>query len=688
MDEEWGLSMEELDSLERNAKRQLVERQHSSSSASSPPPGFASSSSAWTSPSKTRVLPASIFSSPSKASGRQVSIKFFRDRPGRIALETQYNPHIVTALKSVPGHEWDQNRRLWTYPEEKLEAILLAVSPLSHIVSNIATIWPLSLPTVQWQEGPGPPESISPMKSQVDFAGSPKIKKGQQIPVQIYLMTPDLIAARNPYHEKVKEACQSVSGRSWNKEERVWTFPRSSLEELVQSLLSMLSDSILIEAIPPLVLPDSVSLKITGNQEQGEGLGMECQQSQDYAVQKKLVRCSVKMLLHSSGCIAARFEYQPRLVSVLRSIPRAEWNARERLWLFPLFSLEQTEKALLAITDLCVNVEPLEPLIRRALEVSMNLPDMRGKYCKIPEDLETQLLPFQRDGIRFVLHHGGRSLIADEMGLGKTLQAIAFASCFEEDWPVLVITPSSLRLHWAAMINQWLHIRPIDIVVVMPLWAGSNYEGFNIVQSAGKQPIQFDGLFNIVSYDLVSKLQNEIAAANFKIIIADEAHYMKNAQAKRTNACVPLLQRSKYAILLSGTPALSRPIELYKQLEALQPGVYKNVHEYGRYFCMGGFFGVYQGASNCEELHALMKSTVMIRRLKRDVLSQLPLKRRQQIFLSLDEKGQKQMRALFLELESIKRSINSCNCQEETEKLKYSEKQLINKIHFQFPFLL
>ena len=44
-----------------------------------------------------------------------------------------------------------------------------------------------------------------------------------------------------------------------------------------------------------------------------------------------------------------------------------------------------------------------------------------------------------------------------------------------------------------------------------------------------------------------------------------------------------------------------------------------------------GHFGVYQGASNCEELHALMKSTIMVRRLKKDVLSELPLKRRQQV---------------------------------------------------------
>jgi SWI/SNF-related matrix-associated actin-dependent regulator 1 of chromatin subfamily A len=145
-------------------------------------------------------------------------------------------------------------------------------------------------------------------------------------------------------------------------------------------------------------------------------------------------------------------------------------------------------------------------------------------------------------------------------------QAIAVVSCLETEWPVLIVVPSSLRLQWAASLQQWLHVRPVDITVVMSQSCGSNREGFNLVQSAGKQPVRLDGLFNIVSYDLVTKLSQAIGEASFKIIIADESHYLKNGLAKRTNACVPLLQKAKYAILLTGTPALSRPIELFKQV--------------------------------------------------------------------------------------------------------------------------
>ncbi|XP_048323432.2 uncharacterized protein LOC107425446 [Ziziphus jujuba] len=81
--------------------------------------------------------------------------------------------------------------------------------------------------------------------------------------------------------------------------------------------------------------------------------------------------------------------------------------------------------------------------------------------------MESKLLPFQREGVRFILQHGGCALLADEMGLGKTLKAIAVASCIHDSWPVLIMTPSSLRLQWASMIEQWLDIPPYDILVIL-----------------------------------------------------------------------------------------------------------------------------------------------------------------------------------------------------------------------------
>ncbi|XP_021607342.1 SWI/SNF-related matrix-associated actin-dependent regulator of chromatin subfamily A-like protein 1 isoform X2 [Manihot esculenta] len=396
---------------------------------------------------------------------------------------------------------------------------------------------------------------------------------------------------------------------------------------------------------------------------------------------KGVPKLSVKFLLHASGNIAAKFSYDPVLVAAIRKIPRASWNAKERLWIFPVSSLLSAAKVFSEISGFNVEVENLDPLVQRAISAASASPDLRDWYDKIPSYIESKLLPFQRDGVRFVLQHGGRALLADEMGLGKTLQAIAVAACLRDSWPVLILAPSSLRLHWASMIQQWLNIPSSDILVVLSQWSGSNRGGFTIVSSNTKDNTRIDGLFNIISYDVVPKLQNVLMASEFKVVIADESHFMKNAQAKRTTASLPVIKKAQYAILLSGTPALSRPIELFKQLEALYPGVYKNVHEYGNRYCKGGIFGVYQGASNHEELHNLMKATVMIRRLKKDVLSELPVKRRQQVFIDLAEKDMKKINALFRELEVVKGKIKACSSAEEVESLKFSEKNLINKIY-------
>ncbi|KAL1334369.1 hypothetical protein AAHE18_11G171900 [Arachis hypogaea] len=382
---------------------------------------------------------------------------------------------------------------------------------------------------------------------------------------------------------------------------------------------------------------------------------------------KELPKFSVKFFLHSSGHVAAKFQYDQVIISAFRRIPKASWNAKERLWMFPLSSLSDAEKVLGEISNYKVQVENLDPLVHRAIVSASAVPDLRDRYDKIPNYIESKLLPFQREGVRFILQHGGRALLADEMGLGKTLQAIAVASCIQESWPVLIVAPSSLRLQWAS--------------IVLPQSGGSNRGGFNIVSPSAKSNIRLDGLFNIISYDLVPKLQNILTTLDFKVVIADESHYLKNAQAKRTTATLPVIKKAQYAILLSGTPALSRPIELFKQLEALYPGVYKNVHEYGNRYCKGGVFGVYQGASNHEELHNLMKATVMIRRLKKDVLSQLPVKRRQQVFLDLADKDMKQINALFRELEVVKAKIKSAKSKDEAESLKFTQKNLINKIY-------
>jgi len=113
---------------------------------------------------------------------------------------------------------------------------------------------------------------------------------------------------------------------------------------------------------------------------------------------------------------------------------------------------------------------------------------------------------------------------------------------------------------------------------------------------------------------------------------------IKSIKAKRTQAISPILEKARRALLLSGTPAMSRPIELYTQVHAICPRLFPTEKQFGLRYCDGQMtrFGPeYKGATNITELHLLLKRNVMIRRLKKTVLKELPAKRRQAIVLNI-----------------------------------------------------
>lgn len=74
----------------------------------------------------------------------------------------------------------------------------------------------------------------------------------------------------------------------------------------------------------------------------------------------------------------------------------------------------------------------------------------------VPKPLALTLAPFQRGGVGFIAEKEGRALLADDMGLGKTIQSIASMSIFQDEWPLLVVTPSSARYHWESEFLKWL----------------------------------------------------------------------------------------------------------------------------------------------------------------------------------------------------------------------------------------
>ncbi|XP_053070937.1 DNA annealing helicase and endonuclease ZRANB3 isoform X3 [Acinonyx jubatus] len=246
-------------------------------------------------------------------------------------------------------------------------------------------------------------------------------------------------------------------------------------------------------------------------------------------------------------------------------------------------------------------------------------------------------------------------MVADEMGLGKTIQAIAIAYFYKEEWPLLIVVPSSLRYPWTEEMEKWIpELSPEDINVIQ------NKTDIGRI-STSKVTILGYGLLTTDAETLICALNNQ----NFKVVIVDESHYMKSRNATRSKILLPIVQTAKRAILLTGTPALGRPEELFMQIEALFPQKFGTWTEYAKRYCNAHmrFFGKrpqwdYRGASNLNELHHLL-SDIMIRRLKTDVLTQLPPKVRQRIPFDLPSAVAKELNTSFEEWEKLMRAPNS-----------------------------
>lgn len=267
----------------------------------------------------------------------------------------------------------------------------------------------------------------------------------------------------------------------------------------------------------------------------------------------------------------------------------------------------------------------------------------------IPAELRDKgwdYLPYQRAGIAFAMDKDA-VLIADEMGLGKTIQAIGVLNCMPEARKVLIVCPASLKLNWKRELHAWLvdkflHIgiaesrawpRPVDTMDEVMLRGGRQYYG-QIV---------------IINYDILDKPkpQHHIHAEDWDLVIADECHYVKNPETNRAKAMFGI--KAKRKVFLTGTPIANRARELKSILHYLDPQNWGNEHAYMRLFC--GADG--QGGSNLDYLQRLLRGTLMVRRLKADVLKDLPAKRRQIIELPADAAVHRANETAMLEFKAV-----------------------------------
>jgi SWI/SNF-related matrix-associated actin-dependent regulator 1 of chromatin subfamily A len=230
-------------------------------------------------------------------------------------------------------------------------------------------------------------------------------------------------------------------------------------------------------------------------------------------------------------------------------------------------------------------------------------------------------------------------ILADDMGLGKTTSTI-IAALETGAKKVLIICPATLKLNWKREIENYSD-RPIYIA-----------EGKNFSTEHDFVIINYDIIKNF--HDPKSKTKTEIQKANFDLVIVDEAHYIKNAQAQRTKLINDIVKDIDRLWLLTGTPMTSRPIDYYNLLYLVDSPVAKNWMAYVIRYCAGYQFKVgprkvwnVMGSSNLEELRDRTSNTIL-RRLKEDVLD-LPDKIITPIYLRLKSKAYEELMGEYYE---------------------------------------
>jgi SWI/SNF-related matrix-associated actin-dependent regulator 1 of chromatin subfamily A len=281
--------------------------------------------------------------------------------------------------------------------------------------------------------------------------------------------------------------------------------------------------------------------------------------------------------------------------------------------------------------------------------IASKTPAMEISDHLIIPGLKMELFPYQHKGVQFIEAHKGKTLVADEMGLGKTAQALAWLQLHPELRPAIIVVPASLKLNWKKEAEMWMSDPKVQVL------------------SGTKATLPIVGEIIIINYDILKnkfekyiepitkkKKERELPNTGWvdflkeikpKVIIIDEIHYIKERKTHQTKAIQKLCKKIPHIIGLSGTPIINRPMESFNFLSIIAPNEFPSGWKFAQKYCgakHNGFGWDFTGASHTDELHKKLTDGIMIRRMKADVLTDLPDKIRS--FTPVELKNEKNYR--------------------------------------------
>ena len=256
---------------------------------------------------------------------------------------------------------------------------------------------------------------------------------------------------------------------------------------------------------------------------------------------------------------------------------------------------------------------------------------IRDADYDVPDTLADVLRPYQVHGykwMRTLTAAGFGGILADEMGLGKTVQTIALIQslqCSGNTEPCLVVSPAGLIYNWQ---EEFARFAPTLDVQVIAGTAGMRQKKLRAAAEAGA--------VCITSYDMLRQDFAAYAQIGFSVMVLDEAQYIKNQKAAMTKAVKAVHARQRFA--LTGTPIENRLAERWSIFDYLMPGFLYDYTAYSKRFEIPI---TKQKDSAATARLQKMVAPFILRRLKTDVLKDLPPKLEEVRYMRFDAQQRK-----------------------------------------------
>jgi SWI/SNF-related matrix-associated actin-dependent regulator of chromatin subfamily A-like protein 1 len=368
-----------------------------------------------------------------------------------------------------------------------------------------------------------------------------------------------------------------------------------------------------------------------------------------------------------------KWDYTPqwhqRNLDAVKALPVRRYDPEKKMWIVPVsqkeavLQLQYSNKARLLIPDALKPEEigELPPIAELTVDIALK-PDVI-------------LRPYQGQGIAQGIKFG-RCLIGDEQGLGKTLQSIGVMIGLNA-FPCLVVCPSSMKGTWKREWEKFSYKKAMVLDSSLGLQARKSWFKYVEAGMADVVIINYESLaaFCVESYpqerskngkrkpwkavDVILKS----FMSKFKAGILDESHRCKDSTTNQSKFILRIFNALDYRLLLSGTPVVNKPIDLFPQLAILG-----KLNEFGgragfidRY-CEGG-----AGANNLKELNYKLNLHCFFRREKKDVAKDLPEKQRQTILCDITTRSE--YNRCKADLETFLRD-SGCNDEEVARKMR------------------